>query len=263
MFINSENAKRLAIYFFYDRRGIADRYVPYFLDDLKKNVSEIFIVCNGRLQEDSRKVLERYGTVMRRENKGFDVWAYKSALESFGWEKLQSYDEVIMMNNTIMGPVYPFAETFKKMDEKDVDFWGLTEYFKIKGDPFGYSPYGYLPDHIQSHWIACRRSLVQSREFQEYWDHMPMIEDYMQAVGKHESIFTKKFADMGFKWAVSVECEDLRSYSGYPLMMCPRRLLEERRCPIFKKRSFFHMEDDFLKNTTGEQTTEPSKGSVR
>ena len=98
MFINSENAKRLAIYFFYDRRGIADRYVPYFLDDLKKNVSEIFIVCNGRLQEDSRKVLERYGTVMRRENKGFDVWAYKSALESFGWEKLQSYDEVIMMN---------------------------------------------------------------------------------------------------------------------------------------------------------------------
>lgn len=256
MLINSENAKRLAIYFFYDRRGIVDRYVPYFLDDLKKNVSEIFIVCNGRLQEDGRKVLEQYGTVMRRENKGFDVWAYKSALESFGWEKLQVYDEVIMMNNTIMGPVYPFAETFKKMDEKDVDFWGLTEYFKIKGDPFGYSPYGYLPDHIQSHWIACRRSLVQSREFQEYWDNMPMIEDYMQAVGKHESIFTKKFADMGFKWAVSVECEDLRSYSGYPLMMCPRRLLEERRCPIFKKRSFFHMEDDFLKNTTGEQTTE-------
>ncbi len=59
MFINSENAKRLAIYFFYDRRGIADRYVPYFLDDLKKNVSEIFIVCNGRLQEDSRKEIGR------------------------------------------------------------------------------------------------------------------------------------------------------------------------------------------------------------
>lgn len=256
MLVKSENAKRLAIYFFYDKRGIVDRYVPYFLDDLKKNVSEIFIVCNGKLTEDGRTVLENYGEVLVRENKGFDVWAYKTALEHYGWDKLECYDEIILMNNTILGPVYPFAETFAKMDAKDVDFWGLTEYFEIDKDPFGYSPYGYLPDHIQSHWIACRRSLVSSAAFHQYWEQMPMIEDYAQAVGKHESIFTKKFADLGFTWTVSVECEDLRDYSGYPLMMCPKRLLQERRCPIFKKRSFFHMEDDFLLNTAGEQTSE-------
>lgn len=256
MLIKSENAKRLAIYFFYDKRGIVDRYVPYFLEDLKKNVSEIFIVCNGKLTEEGRLVLENYGEVLVRENKGFDVWAYKTALEHYGWERLEDYDEVILVNNTILGPVYPFAETFAKMDAKDLDFWGLTEYFKIDGDPFGYSPYGYLPDHIQSHWIACRRSLVSSPSFREYWEQMPMIEDYAQAVGKHESVFTKKFADMGFSWDVSVECEDLRNYSGYPLLMCPKLLLQERRCPIFKKRSFFHMEDDFLRNTTGEQTSE-------
>ena len=89
-----------------------------------------------------------------------------------------------MLNNTIMGPVYELSETFEKMDQKDLDFWGLTEYFKIKGDPFGYSPYGYLPDHIQSHWIACRRPLVSSKEFHEYWENMSMIEDYAQAVDK-------------------------------------------------------------------------------
>lgn len=256
MVIDSTNAKRLAIYFFYDKRGIVDRYVPYFLEDLRQNVSEIFVVCNGKLMPEGREKLEEYGTVMVRENKGFDVWAYKTALETYGWEKLKEYDEVIMLNNTIMGPVYPFKETFAKMDKTDVDFWGLTEYFKIKGDPFGYSPYGYLPDHIQSHWIACRRSLVGSRDFQEYWENMPMIEDYAQAVGKHESIFTKTFEDKGYKWTVSVECEDLRGYSGYPLMMCPKKLLAERRCPIFKKRSFFHMESDYLRNTAGEQTSE-------
>ena len=83
-----------------------------------------------------------------------------------------------------------------------------------------------------------------------------MIEDYAQAVGKHESIFTKHFADKGYSWGTSVEFEDLRNYSGYPLMMCPKKLVAERRCPVFKKRSFFHMEDDFLKNTAGEQTSE-------
>lgn len=256
MLINNESAKRLAIFFFYDRRGIVDKYVPVLLKDLRENVSEICIVCNGKLEERGKKVLENFGSVIVRENKGFDVWAYKTALEAYGWNKLDEFDEVIMLNNTIMGPVYPFKETFIFMDQKDVDFWGLTEYFKIKGDPFGYSPYGYIPDHIQSHWIACRRSLVSSKAFQEYWDNMPMIEDYAQAVGKHESIFTKKFADMGYKWSVSVKMDDLRELSRYPLLMCPKKLVSERRCPIFKKRSFFHMELDFLKNTTGEQTSE-------
>lgn len=256
MLIDSGNVKRLAIFFFYDKSGIVDRYVPYLLEDLKKNVTEICTVCNGTLTSDGRALLEQYGNVLVRENKGFDVWAYKEAMEQYGWEKLQRYDEVILLNNTIMGPVYPFKETFDKMDQMDLDFWGMTEYFKIETDPFGYSPYGYLPDHIQSHWIACRRSLVSSRDFQNYWEQMPMIEDYAQAIGKHESVFTKQFADKGYKWAVSVECEDLRHYSGYPLLMCPKRLIEERRCPIFKKRSFFHMEADYLRNTTGEQTTE-------
>lgn len=151
MLIDNSNAKRLAIFFFYDRGGIVDSYVPYLLEDLKKNVSEIFVVCNGKLKEEGKKELEKYGKVLVRENKGFDVWAYKTALETYGWKKLEEFDEVIMLNNTIMGPVYPFAETFEKMDAKDLDFWGLTKYFKIKGDPFGYSPYGYLPDHVQSH----------------------------------------------------------------------------------------------------------------
>lgn len=43
MVVNSESRK-LAIYFFYDKKGIVDRYVPYFLKDLKENVTDILIV---------------------------------------------------------------------------------------------------------------------------------------------------------------------------------------------------------------------------
>ena len=38
---------------------------------------------------------------------------------------------MIMMNFTIMGPIYPFEEMFKKMDSKDLDFWGMTKHYKI------------------------------------------------------------------------------------------------------------------------------------
>lgn len=33
---------RLVIYFFYDADGIVDRYVPYMLEDIVKNCSELF-----------------------------------------------------------------------------------------------------------------------------------------------------------------------------------------------------------------------------
>lgn len=251
--IIGKEAKRLAIYFFYDKNGIVDRFVSYFLEDLKKNCSEILIVCNGKLEENGEKILKKYGKVLVRENKGFDVWAYKTGLEYYGWNVLEQFDEIVMLNSTIMGPIYPLKETFDKMNVKDLDFWGMTEYFKYPADPSGCCVYKYIPDHIQSHFIVCRKSLVESKDFHEYWDNMPMIHNYWEAVGMHEMIFTKHFADMGYKWDVSVDMEDLRDYNGYPLMMCPIKLIEERRCPIFKRRSFFHDAVDYMSNTAGEQ----------
>lgn len=256
MILEKGNQKRLAIYFFFDAQGIVDRFVTYFLEDLKKNVSDIFIVCNGKLTDEGREMLEPYGEVCVRENKGFDVWAYKEGISHYGWEKLESYDEVIMLNSTIMGPVYPLEETFAKMDAEDVDFWGMTEFFRFPTDPSGRCRYGYIPDHIQSHFIACRRSLVKSAAFHEYWDEMPMIHDYWDAVGRHEMVFTKHFADLGFRWKTSVEMDDLRAMNGYPMMMCPRKLVEERRCPIFKRKSFFNDPKDYVSNTAGEAVQE-------
>ena len=41
--------------------------------------------------------------IMVRENTGLDVAAYKQALLTIGWEKLETYDEVLCLNDTIMG----------------------------------------------------------------------------------------------------------------------------------------------------------------
>ena len=100
--------KRLGIYFFFDKDGIVDKYVDYVLEDLTKHVDKLIVVCNGQLNEQGRKTFEKFtGNIIVRENKGFDVWAYKTAIDSEGWNKLIEYDEIILMNYTIMGPVYP------------------------------------------------------------------------------------------------------------------------------------------------------------
>ena len=198
--ILNDTVKRLGICFFYDQDGIVDDYVTYLLDDLIKSMQDMVVVCNGFLNADGRKVFNKYTKdIIVRENKGLDVWAYKTALDYIGWERLQEYDEIILLNATIMGPIYPFAEMFQKMDKRDLDFWGITKYGKEEFDPFGCNPYGYIPEHIQSHFMVYRRTLINSQEFQSYWNNIPEINSYKESVGMHESYFTKYFADKGFK----------------------------------------------------------------
>lgn len=247
--------KRIAVYFFYDKDGVVDSYVEYLLNDFKKNVDKIIIVCNGKLNIQGKTSLEKFGDVIVRENKGFDVWAYKTGLEYIGWDNLTNYDELILLNNTIYGPIYPFKDTFRKMEKRpELDFWGLTIFFEYKeGDPFGTISCGYIPDHIQSHFIAIRKAMFTSKEFKEYWENMPMINNYIESVGVHEAIFTKHFEDLGYKWDISVPMKNLRNYNCNPIIMCPQKLLAEYSCPIFKRRSFFHSIDDSLRNNTGEE----------
>lgn len=249
--------KRLGILFFYDKFGKVDQYLEYLLENMNQFLDELLIVSNGDLEKIELTKLRKYGEVLTRENKGFDVWAYKAGIEHIGWDRLNEFDEFIMFNNTIMGPVDSFDDTFIKMDKMlEIDFWGLTKYFEFKkGDPFGTIKYGYVPDHIQSHFIAVRKNMFCSTEFKDYWENMKMVTNYEEAIGYHEAIFTKHFSDLGYKWMTSVEMEELRQFNNYPLLMSPKKMIKEFNCPIFKKRSFFHDINDSLRNTSGEQAS--------
>ena len=246
MTLESNNTtRRLIIYFLFDQDGIVDRYIPNMLKDLRKSCTELCVVSNGDLEEKSRTVLESLtDKLVIRDNIGFDVWAYKEAMASYGWDRLNHYDEIVLMNYTIMGPVYSLSEMFEDMNAKDLDFWGLTKFHGVKTDPY-HTKYGYLPEHIQSHFIAVRKSMFSSPEFRYYWDTMPPILDYEDAVGKHEAIFTKHFSDMGYRWACFVDTADMEGYSWYPLMFSPTKLIRDYRCPVFKRRSFFDPVSDY------------------
>ena len=102
--------KRCGIYCIYAKYGHVARYVDYFLSKLVKSLDQLVIVANGELDADSRKRLERFADrIIVRENKGLDIAAYRQALLSIGWSKLAAYDEVICLNDTILGPVFPLS----------------------------------------------------------------------------------------------------------------------------------------------------------
>ena len=249
--------KRVAIYFFFDSKGIVHDYVSYFLSDLVKNIDRLLIVVNGQMDEANQTKLAQFGEVYLRDNDELDVGAYKFGLAQLG-DDLPQFDEIVLLNNTIMGPLYPFKETFDKMASQELDFWGLTKVGEIGLNEalLKKSKYDKYYEHIQSHWIAIRKSMFLSKDWRDFWYDLPYIADYDTSVGMYEATFTKYFSDLGYQWRVSVDSDNVYPHSQMPLYDLPKQLVEQIRCPIFKKRAAFNILDRALVVGAGEQSPE-------
>lgn len=234
--------KRFAIYVFFDIDGIADNYQFTLLNDLKKNIDKLLIVINGNIDDESLNKFKNIADdVLQRKNKGFDTMAYKDGLYFYKKEELSKFDEIIMMNDTVYGPVYPFSEMFEEMDKHTVlDFWGITMHQKTDHDPFHRLKWNYIPRHIQTYFLAVRKNLFMSDAFWNYWKNMVKIDTYLDAVCKHEVVFTKTFEEMGYKWSIYVDTSTFSSKIENYSFYYPKELIQKYRCPIFKRRVFFN-----------------------
>jgi rhamnosyltransferase len=257
MVFNAE-AKRAAIYFIYDKDGIVDDYIVYQLNDLRENLHYLLVVVNGTLTAEGRKKLTPItNAILVRKNEGFDVWAYKAGLEYIGWDTLAGYDELLLMNYTMFGPLYPLKAVFEEMNGKDVDFWGLTKHHKVDLNPFGNNyKYNYIPEHIQSSFLVIRNSLLKSRDYMDFWKNMPMVNSYADSVGYYESLFTLDFKNMGYQEEVFVNTEDLREHTRYPLLFMVYELVKNRRCPFIKRKTFCQPYYDMLNESLGQSSIE-------
>lgn len=232
--MHKQTLRRLAIFAYFDAQGQVDDYVPYLLRAVRAFCDRQVIVVNGTLTEAGRAALcACCDDLFERPNEGFDITAYK---EGFLREDAAQYDEVLFYNQTIFGPVCPLDEMFARMEQKDVDFWGLTRHKGAKEASWDDSVP--IPPHIQSFFFAVRGDMLHSEAFLRYWQELPTIGSYWEAVEKHEIRFTKHFASLGYRWDVAVNTEDLEVLNDYPLMGMPVELLEKRGCPFFKRKNF-------------------------
>lgn len=229
---------RIAIFQCYDKAGIIDEYIPYCLRDLKENLGRLVIVVNGVLTPQSlKKLLPLTSDIFVRENKGFAATAWKETMIDYlGWEQLELYDELILLNDTFFGPFYPFREVFQEMALRPVDFWGMT----ACGE-------GAIPDapaHIQTHFIVIRKAMHQSPVFRSYWENLPCYTTYQEVVYGHEAAFTQHFQNAGYVWDTFVDTLeqdgdssdifkpiDHSAYNAYELLL-------RRKCPILSKSGF-------------------------
>lgn len=254
------SSKRAGIYLIYDKDGIVSDYILYQLKDLIQNLEYILVVVNGKLTPNSRKQLLKYTKhILVRENSGFDIAGYREGIEHIGWENIYKYDELLLMNDSCYGPIYPFKVVFDKMNNLDVDFWGLTMGKRLditsigKGKDIVTLKDGYVPVHIQSYFRCIRKSLLCDNSFKDFWETQKDIKTFWEAVAYHEIVFTKEFENKGFSWAVYVDSEEYKNWTCSSMDYIPYLLLKDGGLPLIKRKNFFRDYEDSLRDGTPDQ----------
>ena len=153
--------RRFCIFSFYDPQGVVDDYVVFFLRKLGEFAETIIFYSNGPLSRDSEiKLRGVVDDVVLRPNVGFDVLAYKEGLERIEYNREDLCDEVLMVNHTCYGPVFPFSELFGEMEVRGCDFWGVSAYADSTPNPLNGVWHSALSPQLELHCGSRRHARV-------------------------------------------------------------------------------------------------------
>lgn len=216
--------RRLGVFLFWDPDETVAAYVKASLAAFRPFFERLVVVVNGQVDMAGQNALaDAADEVWYRENVGYDVGGYKYAIERLGFERISTFDELVLLNYTFYAPINDIGKTFQRMEASGADFWGLTDFRDTK------------QNFVQSYFIAMRRRLLKSEAFARYWTDMPPIVSINDSIEHHEKAFTKYFSGKGFSWEVAFPVQE--GEFGNVTIASPIEQLSDG-CPTLKYRAF-------------------------
>ncbi len=195
---------RLAIFVHYDPQEAVSDADLFYLRELKRITDDIIVLFNSYLSLKQRNKLKRYATgVIQRQNLGFDFGAWRDGLKKVGWDRVTSYDELILANNSCYGPVFPFEEMFSAMAARPGDFWSVSGFPALTKSSRAEAkllPQRNIPAHLQSYFMVFTKAVLAAPEFQNFWGNVEDESDVLEVIARYETQLTGKLVAAGFQW---------------------------------------------------------------
>lgn len=178
---------RLVIFSHFDIDNIIDDYVVYFLKKMKEVSDDIIFVSTSNLPLTEISKLKSVCSVVKcRENTGYDFMSFKVGLLESDYS-YKSYDEVIICNDSVYGPLFDLHEMFETMSSKPCDFWGVTQNNEGKR-------------HLQSYFIVYKAPIIRSDYLEQFYSDIRILETKSAIINEYEIGLTRFFTSKGFQF---------------------------------------------------------------
>lgn len=175
--------KRLTIFVHYDSENEVKEYILYHLRRLRDHSTRLVFMSNSPVSQCAVVGLSGICDAVReRPNLGYDFAAWRDAI---GQECMEEWDEVLLVNSSIVGPLFSLEPVFTEMSAARCDFWGLSCSQETR-------------EHMQSFFVCFRSKLITSEIWYEFWRS---VEDEISkdaVIDKYETRFKYLFEQHGF-----------------------------------------------------------------
>ncbi len=188
--------KRIAFFAHYDRDGIIDDYVIYYLRGLARVAERILFVSDCELRAGEAEKLEGLAELVSAARHGeYDFGSWKRGFAHLDYD-LSRWDELIIANDSCYAPVFPFEDVFERMSKRSCDFWSPATN-QIKGK-FA---------HLSSYFLVFRDPILKDRDFLSFWKRVGPQPNASAVVAEYETGLSRLLTMRGYSYASLLSAE--------------------------------------------------------
>ena len=182
--------KRICLFAGYDKTNIIQDYVVYYLKELS-SVSDVYYMADNEISESEKlKIIPYVKGAYGFHHKKYDFGSWQELINIIGWEKILEYDELILANDSVFGPVYPIKDFFNKLQsDTEWDVCGIDRVYSLNTNRW----------YCSSFFLIFKKNALLSGILQNMFANIPDIVTYDYAVKELENPLMESFYTRGYR----------------------------------------------------------------
>lgn len=176
--ISQNYAKPVCFFCSYDKESIIRRNVYHYLNELfLAGFNIVFISSSDTISDaDLRKLSGCCIRIISRENKGYDFYSWKIGLAKY--PQYGAHAGLLLANDSVLGPLFSIHDIIARLENDDAEIVGMTDCFQIY-------------PHLQSYFLYCKKSVILSKEFIDFFNRVEALELKAAIIRKYEIGFSR------------------------------------------------------------------------
>lgn len=209
--------KRICLFAGYDSQASIQEYVVHLLQQLSE-VSDVYCCFDVDYLEESEliKIIPYVKDIHIERHGKYDFGSWSLLLSKVCIDTLSSADEMLLVNDSFYGPMFPLENMLKEMESRKADFWGITKSNEFK-------------PHLQSYFLAFRKRVFLNQDFRKFFETVKQERTKLEIVRNYEVKLTAMLEDLGYSYSSFYEDETSNNTTknwltlieaGVPLIKC-------------------------------------------
>ena len=188
---------RVAVLMHFDRSGkVSDEVMAYARELALNEYSVAFVTNSGCLAPSAFAALRQHcAAIFVRRNIGYDFGAWRDVVDTLGLPR-PGMTELLLLNDSMHGPLRPLQATLARLDYAAADIWGLTDSWQQRY-------------HLQSYFLGFGETALRDPAFAAFWRNVLPVRSKSFVIRAYEVGLTQAMLKAGLRCRAVWRYEDL------------------------------------------------------